>query len=326
MTHETKGLPPLLPGVAAAVAFLLAGFMVLGVLSGEAALLLLALVPLFAGIGILRWRSWSAYGFALFEFAQLLMSPWILLRSSSGSSAVERLVVTVVFTVLLIVLFWAAGRSLARTAGPRGQAWPWILVSALCTVPWLFVEAFATPSGSMENTLLIGDRILVQTFPKPTPGRSDMVVFHYPVDRRQIFTKRVIGMPGDRIHLSAKTVYRNGVALSEPYVVHWFPLDAYRDNFPMGEAHFPLDPVAQKMLASDVVNGEVVVPRGKYFVLGDNRDNSLDSRYWGFLDGTDIIGRPLLIYGSQTPVASGTKAVDFGGLSRVRWGRLFKVL
>jgi signal peptidase I len=140
------------------------------------------------------------------------------------------------------------------------------------------------------------------------------MVFHYPVDRNQIFTKRIVGMPGDRIRLSHKVLYRNGVAQNEPWVTHKLDYeDQYRDNFP-NEPNALIFPTAQLMLAKSVVGGEVVVPPGMYFVMGDNRDQSLDSRYWGFVSERDFIGKPLFVYDS----------VDEN--KHHRWDRLFRPL
>lgn len=177
----------------------------------------------------------------------------------------------------------------------------------------------------MENTLLTGDHILVQSFPKPQPVRDGLMVFQYPVDPRQTFVKRVIGAPGDRIKLHDKVVYRNGVALSEPYVAHLAPYpDSYRDNFPdASNLSMRLFPPAQEMLQKNVVNGEVVVPPEKYFVLGDNRDNSLDSRYWGFVDIADYLGKPFLIYESEDRPTELTPT-EQRHPRRIRWERFFK--
>ena len=171
----------------------------------------------------------------------------------------------------------------------------------------------------MENTLLIGDRIVAQRFPRIKPVFGDLIVFFYPIDRSATFVKRVIGVAGDRIKISDKIVYRNGAALQEPYASHKSPYpDSYRDNFPSGELNIAVIDAGQEMLKKNVVNGEVVVPQGKYFVLGDNRDNSLDSRYWGFVDAGDLIGKPLLIYDSEDQAPDKPH--------RKRWDRFFKLL
>jgi signal peptidase I len=178
----------------------------------------------------------------------------------------------------------------------------------------------------MADTLLVGDRILVRRLPKSPIARGDIIVFAYPPDRRQTFVKRVIGAPGDHIRISQKVLYRNGVALTEPYAVHSTEyVDSYRDNFP-SEPNFPLSVLAREMLRDHVVNGEVVVPDGRYFVLGDNRDNSLDSRYWGFVGVADCIGKPVLIYGSEE--RSNVDALEGRQTRphRVRGGRIFKLL
>ena len=301
--------------IACIVAFLMAGGTVVSALAGQIFLLPFALIPLIAGIGIMRRRVWSAWGFALYTFAQLLPVARVLFRSSSLRSTPPGAVGAVALAAILIPLFLFTGRSLSRTGARKGRAWPWIAASAVTGFAAFFVQAFVVPTATMEDTLLAGDRVLVQRFPKPKPARGDMIVFVYPIDRRQTFVKRVIGVPGDRIRISNKIVYRNGAALGEPYAVHKTDyVDAYRDNFP-GQPDIPLYSPAEEMLKRHVVNGEVVVPDGEYFVLGDNRDLSLDSRYWGFIDVDDLIGRPLLIYDSEDP-SSGR---------RVRWGRLFQL-
>ncbi len=192
---------------------------------------------------------------------------------------------------------------------------------------FFFVQAFAMPSGSMENTLLIGDRILVRRFPRIKPERGDIVAFVYPLDRSQSSVKRIIGLPGDHIKISRKVVYRNGIALKEPYATYRFDLtNSYNDNFPSEPVDIPLQPAAQEMLSEDVRNGEVVVPGGKYFVLSDNRDNSFDSRYWGFIERSDIIGEPFLIYDSEDQSTEDALNGTVTGSRQVRWNRLFKLL
>jgi signal peptidase I len=173
------------------------------------------------------------------------------------------------------------------------------------------VQAFVIPTGSMEDTLLIGDHLLVDKLAYSPAGavskhilpytpvkRGDIIVFRYPVDIQQTFVKRCIGVPGDRIKLVDKRLFLNGRAASEPYVYHKTEyIDSYRDNFP-SEPNVHVADAASDMLNNHVFNGEVVVPPGFYFAMGDNRDSSLDSRYWGFVPGTNIIGKPLIIYWS----------------------------
>lgn len=173
------------------------------------------------------------------------------------------------------------------------------------------VQAFVIPTGSMEDTLLIGDHLLVDKLSYAPPGpvskyllpytpvkRGDIIVFRYPVDIKQTFVKRVIGVPGDRIHIEGKTVYLNGKPLKEAYKYHKSEyLQSYRDFFP-GEPNVPLAEPGLKMLEQNIINKEIVVPENCYFAMGDNRDSSLDSRYWGFVPRENIIGKPFVIYWS----------------------------
>jgi signal peptidase I len=175
------------------------------------------------------------------------------------------------------------------------------------------VQAFQIPSESMENTLLVGDYLLVdkvhfskggiwgEILPYTPIRRGDIVVFRYPVQPEQHFVKRVIGVPGDRIRLHHKQVYVNGRPLHESYVVyHSEELDLFRDEFPrLDMVNASVDSRWWVQMHSLVHNGELVVPPGRYFVLGDNRDESLDSRYWGLVPRENIIGRPLVIYWSM---------------------------
>ena len=308
---------PKIARVACVVAFVMAGITILSALTRQVVLLPFALIPLMAGIGILRRRAWGAYGFSLYLLAQLLLVPLVVLRNGSFESLSRDTAATVVVPVVLIPLYFFAGRALARTDAERGWAWPWIAVSILFAAPLLFVQAFLIPTGTMEDTLLIGDRILVRRLPQPTLARGDMIAFIYPVDRSQSFVKRIVGIPGDRIKIAGKVVYRNGVEVKEPYAVHKTGyMDSYRDNFP-SEPNIKVERGAVEMLQNNVTAGEVVVPDGRYFVLGDNRDNSWDSRYWGFISPGDVIGKPLLIYDSEEQAT---------GARRIRWERLFKVL
>ncbi|MEO8098817.1 MAG: signal peptidase I [Acidobacteriota bacterium] len=167
------------------------------------------------------------------------------------------------------------------------------------------IQAFVIPTASMEGTLHIGDHLLVNKLAR-NPQRGDLVVFPYPEDPSQIFIKRVIGLPGDRIHIENKQIIRNGHRLIEPYALHSTTyIDPYRDNFP-SQPTAVIPPSGQQMLKG-VSGGEVTVPAGTLFVLGDNRDVSLDSRYWGFVPQTSVLGRPWLIYWSYDPSAAKTR-------------------
>ena len=177
------------------------------------------------------------------------------------------------------------------------------------------VQAFKIPSGSMEPTLLIGDHVFVNKFifegtgawyekflPYRDIRRGDIIVFKFPFDDHPHYVKRVIGLPGDRLRIVNGDVYIDGVLLQEPYVVHDpAARDPYADNFPPTDRRV-LQFVARREWADQLFNnvrdGELIVPPNHYFAMGDNRDRSADSRYWGFVDRDSIMGRPMVIYWS----------------------------
>src|SRR5208283_5250241 len=200
---------------------------------------------------------------------------------------------------------------------PRGTIAEWtVTILLLLFGTTTLVQAFVIPTASMEDTLLIGDHLLVDKLAYAPAGavskyllpyedvkHGDIIVFRYPVNISDTFVKRAIGVPGDRIKIVNQQVYRNGELLSEPYIYHKSGvIDSYKDNFPSEPSSMYLDlarePRLRDMLQNHVVNGEVVVPPDSYFAMGDNRDNSLDSRFWGFVPRENIIGKPLLIYWS----------------------------
>lgn len=174
------------------------------------------------------------------------------------------------------------------------------------------VQAFQIPSDSMERTLLVGDYLLVNKIAYANGGvwsallpygklkRGDIVVFRYPVNPTQHFVKRVIGVPGDRIHLVNKQVWVNGKPLIEDYTIYKSTQrDYYRDDFPTTKyISGNVDSRWWIQMRKLIEDGNLIVPEGHYFVLGDNRDDSLDSRYWGFVPQENVVGRPLLIYWS----------------------------
>ena len=201
----------------------------------------------------------------------------------------------------------------------------------------LVVQAFKIPTGSMEENLLIGDHLLVNKFvfgptvsslertllPLATVKRDDVVVFKYPEEPDRDFIKRVIGLPGETVEVREKKVYINGKPLDEPFV------------------HF-LQPAATSSELHEITSfdvreryGPVTVPPNQYFVMGDNRDNSQDSRYWGFLPSDYIKGRALVIYwsyeadrddyqeGGAGSTLKGLGSVFVHFFTRTRWDRMF---
>jgi signal peptidase I len=198
------------------------------------------------------------------------------------------------------------------------------------------VQAFKIPTGSMENNLLIGDHLLVNKYvfgpaqswlertllPTAQPRRGDVIVFKYPEEPDRDFIKRVIGLPGDTLEVRQKKVYVNGTALDEPYA-HYMDSASTVSEF-------------REVTAVDVRErfGPVTVPEGQYFVMGDNRDNSQDSRYWGFLPRDNIKGRALVIYWSYEAgredyedesagaAARGVGSVALHFFTRTRWSRM----
>jgi signal peptidase I len=177
------------------------------------------------------------------------------------------------------------------------------------------LQNFEIPSSSMEDTLLIGDHVLVNReqfapatkfmgplMPYRDIRRGDIVVFLSPEEKGMFIVKRVIGIPGDRIHLRDGDVYRNGQKLDEPYVRHKVGnYDPYRDNFPAvppSEIYGVTSEAWELTLPSYVQGDDIVVPANSYFGMGDNRDVSKDSRFWGFIPKDNLIGRPIFIYWS----------------------------
>jgi signal peptidase I len=166
--------------------------------------------------------------------------------------------------------------------------------------------------------------------------RGDIIVFRYPPDIRQNYVKRVMGVPGDRLKLVDKKVFLNGKELNEPYIQHVRSfIDPFADNFP-SEPNMFVDPRAREMLANHVKNGELVVPPGMYFAMGDNRDNSADSRYWGFVPRENIVGKPTIIFwsfdASTEKLASGNidpehlLDIVLNFFSKTRWDRQFRLI
>ena len=189
-----------------------------------------------------------------------------------------------------------------------------VLVTGLFIITFV-LQAFEIPSSSMEDTLLIGDHVFVNREQFSAPAhylgpllpyrgvrRNDIVVFLSPEEQGLFVVKRIIGIPGDRIHLRDGVVYRNGERLDEPYVQHKMgDYNPYRDNFPAlppSEMYGVHNEKWQSEFRSHIEGDDLVVPPNSYFAMGDNRDVSYDSRYWGFIPRGSVIGRPMFIYWS----------------------------
>jgi len=267
----------------------------------------------------------------------------------------------------------ASSKGSAASSKHDPQETPLESLAGICSVLviGLFVlyfigQNFVIPSGSMENTLLVGDHLLVDriTFGTPSrwmplvhhrePQRGDVVVFIRPAPEPepdadgkpvyQILVKRLIGMPGDRIHLHDGVVYVNGVAQPAPKDGLDTPApafdQAYIDEFPSVlptlDNSYGAVTTWVVDLPNHIENGDLVVPPGKYFMMGDHRHGSLDSRFWGFVPRENILGRPLFIYWSFKATQDqldqkgiGNKLEWFGHVALhfftdTRWNRTFK--
>jgi len=229
-----------------------------------------------------------------------------------------------------------------------------VLVTGLFIITFI-LQAFEIPSSSMEDTLLIGDHVFVNReqfaprtrwmgplLPYRDIKRGDIVVFLSPAEPGLYVVKRIMGIPGDRLHLRDGVVYRNGEKLNEPYVLHKGPLfyDPYRDNFPAVPASdaYNVSSDWQQRMHSFIQGEDIVVPQDSYFGMWDNRDVSLDSRYWGFIPKENVIGRPMFVYWSFNTPPDQYRHTDFseriGFLLHVvihffdetRWRRTFRLV
>jgi len=252
-------------------------------------------------------------------------------------------------------------KPVAQDQKPRETAVEFLASIAGVLIIGLFIitfvlQAFEIPSSSMENTLLIGDHVFVNRerfaaatpwlgplLPYRDPQRGDPVVFLSPAEHGLFVVKRIIGIPGDRIHLRDDVVYRNGVKLDEPYVKHTGDNEIarpYRANFP-SLAPTPMDNLApdwEAELSSHVVGEDIVVPPNSYFAMGDNRDVSYDSRYWGFIPRSNVIGRPMFVYWSFVTPPDQYQMQDVGDrlgflahtiihfFDETRWSRTLRIV
>ena len=284
-----------------------------------------------------RWR-WL-------RFALQSAADWMSTMFQERMAAVRELTVQKAAskTFQVVRTVWSVGR---RTQ-PRGFVAEW----AMTLIVFLFatttlVQAYVVPTGSMESTVMIGDHMLVDRVTYSNPGtwgshllpyrdvqRGDIVCFHFPEDVRQIYVKRVIGIPGDRIHMENKQVVRNGQHLRERYTQHIDPMiDPYRDNFPQAPG-WNTTAHGREMLADHVRDGELIVPPGTLFMMGDNRENSSDSRYWGLVPRENVVGKPVIVYWSYDAPTEDLQSWSVGHVvdvmahffTKTRWDRTLMV-
>ncbi len=231
-----------------------------------------------------------------------------------------------------------------------GWLWEWTKILSSAVVLFLLLrtfllEAYKIPSGSMERTLLAGDFLLVNKLvfgagipftgkrlpAVRSPRHGDVLVFEYPIDRSKDFVKRLVGLPGDTLAMRDGVLVRNGRDLPENYAVHTEPgVDPTTDDFAWQRGYLvnaavaagPAPETPEGYRPSRNNWGPLVVPAQQLFVLGDNRDNSADSRYWGFVPESLVRGTPLFVYYSYFPAAEAPAA----WITRIRWGRIGTVV
>ncbi|RPI27634.1 MAG: signal peptidase I [Acidobacteria bacterium] len=219
------------------------------------------------------------------------------------------------------------------------------VTTVVMTIFALFVTTYVVhpmtvPTPSMEPTIMVGDRLLIDKFTvrnsflPPVPGtpeheirRGDIIVFKFPKQPEVLYVKRAIGLPGDTVEIRSKNVYINGQQLDEPYKVHSDP-----NVYPADPSHFYIGEGQRDNLSP------VTIPPGHYFMMGDNRDDSADSRYFGLLPRDHIVGRPLIVFWSyederdaylrtSTPEVLklyAERVIYF--FTRTRWSRMFRVV
>ncbi len=228
-----------------------------------------------------------------------------------------------------------------------------VLVTGLFIITFI-LQAFEIPSSSMEDTLLIGDHLFVnreqfappahwmgRLMPYREVRRDEIAVFLSPEQPGLFLVKRIIGVPGDRIHLRDGAVYRNGQKLEEPFVRHKREHNPYTDNFPAvapSERFSVRNEKWAQELPSHVEGEDIVVPPNSYFAMGDNREVSYDSRFWGFVPRENMIGRPMFIYWSFVTPANQYEMRDMGDrvvflahiiihfFDETRWSRTFSIV
>ena len=277
--------------------------------------------------GIRRGRPWAAVA----ALAMVIAPALAVLSRSMGRIGAGELATRGLLAAIAAALLIRAAITLFRRRGAGvlvGRDWLVAVFVLVFSLTCFSIEPYMVPTSSMANTLLAGDHILVDVVSPAlgwTPNRDDLLVLRSPADPARTFFKRVAGVPGDRIHIQDMRVYRNGALVEEPWVIHVTSYtEMYRDNFPDGAPPPVIYPRADAMLTRNVKGGELVVPAGMLFVLGDNRDNSLDSRYFGLVPIQNVVGRPLVIYSSFGRETAAVASGSLPDLRRARWSRMLR--
>lgn len=250
-----------------------------------------------AAFQLYRGKAWGGFGPAL-----LLVTAAVALALTGFRSQDRELLTLAAISLGIALVFFQAGRMLQERRPSQAGRFGWILTTVgLAIMPAVAVATFNTyrvPTGSMEDTFQVGDRVLLLR--SSVVKRGDLIVFRDPQDKTQRLVRRVIGVRGDRIQINNKQLVLNGKLVEEPYAVNRTNyIDRFRDNFPH-EPGIHVHPGLIQMLVQNVIKGEVVVPANSYFVLGDNRDLSIDSRFWGLVPQKWILGKPVLVYDSES--------------------------
>ena len=306
-------------GIAAALACLYLVWSLVNPVIG----VLLALIYAFFAWGIWRRDAWAAIAASAYQLA-----PIVTTALQENASTEYRATVLVNFLIRGAI---GAGVLVAAVGlwRDRGSAAPWLAVLALPFLWAIFFHYFSLPTRGMQNTLLRGDQVVSERASwllGRTARNGDIIVFRQPGDRTQRIVKRVVGVSGDHLRMEGTQLYRNGSAVVEDYAVHEGFDHSALDRFPPQEGA-PRPPEATETFAGHIENGEVVVPADHCFVLGDYRDDSLDSRHFGFVPQPDILSSPVLIVGSyEVDSYDPTEGRPIPTILNLRWARLLKLV
>lgn len=272
--------------------------------------------------GLRKGDAWGGYGGAL------LLAAICVGRVFTAATDVTLLAAAVLLFGISAVILFRAARKMPQTRSP----WRifWISLSFFAFAVSLLYQPYRIPSASMENTLFPGDYVLVRSVAVGSVARGQLTAYRPPNNPSAVFIGRVIALPGDRLRIVAKRLYLNGVEQKEPYAVHKAgSVDQFRDNFPSPPTMTLPDQDWTELLKRKKPGDDLVVPPDRFFLMGDNRDNALDSRYIGFLEQKDFIGKPEWIYFSAEPPGDKLTRNSFPAPvllhpGEIRWTRILR--